>query len=316
MIKLYAWDGIEEIDYVAKLEKLIPHSLVTSSVQAAIQIVLESAGTTVTPLPVLMPVTAPLETFSGVLRAGAQPVLLDIDAESLQMSPERLQEALTELGKGSLVLVHSPLGTSVTSALRTLIGTENVGIFDASNMLPNLSSEVDLTFEIYGFRAIAGGAVIKHPYDRTVLKQICNGICGLSARMSNIVALKTWQRLSKLTDYDYKTSEVVQTLSSLLHNSNSGIITYTPGWGMVPIVIKTDKAKQVQVHLQSYNIETEMLITPLYAYDEVARRFTEGVPDYPVTNSLRDKLLAIPTHPGVKGKEEYIVEKILEAVKV
>ncbi|MGE5289095.1 MAG: DegT/DnrJ/EryC1/StrS family aminotransferase [Micromonosporaceae bacterium] len=81
----------------------VPHAVATSSGTAALDIILRAVG--VAGRDVIVPANTFFATAAAVLQAGGRPVFADIDAQTLALSPETVEAALTP-ATAAVVLVH------------------------------------------------------------------------------------------------------------------------------------------------------------------------------------------------------------------
>jgi dTDP-4-amino-4,6-dideoxygalactose transaminase len=283
------WDGHEHIN---NLERFIgkSYTCATNTVQTAIQCCLELLGTRTAMIPVIMPVTAPPDTLCAALRAGAHPLLLDIDAKTLQIDPQQLEEALKEI-ECPIVIFTRPGGMPVDERLLSLV--DNIPTIVDSRLIPhnNLGLEdLSCTWNIFDLSPVVGsGGVIVHKFTKQVeqLKLVRSGIMGHSGSLSEIQAKIALDRLKNVSAYFNKCGEVFDKLSSykMFDKSNQPLLFYS----------NVKDASKVITNIQSEGVEAVLGVFPLCGIPEVQKRYKEA-PEYPVAFSLSNKILCLPTH--------------------
>lgn len=299
---------------VSELEDLIAKDLCVSfnSVQSSIQACLELMGTRVAEIPVVMPVTAGPDVIAAVLRAGAHPILLDIDEEYLQMNPDDLKEVIDYISENEatpIVLLEKPVGVSLRASLITLI--QDVPSISVYRGYPNPNmTEADLqcAFNVFDLTsAVGGGSIVLHAFTEQVkhLKLVRSGVMGLSASLTNFRASKL-KELYKDFHEDQKSYNRIKE-----KYENSGLEVVLPSKWPLPIWVKVENAKKAVAHLKDCGVESVVALFPLSDLDEVKNRFTEE-PDYPVAEKLKNRFICVPTHPGVENRVDQIIEAIKE----
>lgn len=287
-----AWHSQE---HLLALESFLgkEYTCATANVQSAVQACLELLGTRSVVVPVILPVTAPPDTLAGVLRAGAHPLLLDIDEDNLQIDADQLKEAIETLvaeENTPIVLFNRPFGNPIEDELLELV-QELPTIMD-SRLLP--SSYLDIhdlacVFNIFDLTTVCGaGAVIIHKFPAQIqqLKQVRSGPMGLSAALPELLAEEA---LKKLEDFAVRANEYDKALEVFDNQYPVCGFGYNPGlvWLEVP------DAVQLGSELIKEGVETALGVVPLYILEEVKSRFSED-PSYPVVSSLINNYLCVP----------------------
>lgn len=305
------WFALENLSY---LEDFIApdFTCATDSVQTAIQSCLELLGARAAPIPVILPVTSAPDTLSAVLRSGAHPLLLDIEEETLQMDPEQLKEAIELVSKEEqvpVVLFNRPFGLPIRPELLEQV-LDLPSICD-SRVVPHKDLGLDdmqCAFNVFDLAPLCGGgAAIIHPFPAQVkhLKAVRSGVMGLSGALSETQAEMA---SGKLLSYEHDINVYREVVNQLM---SYGLETMTPAQWPAPLWVKVSNAKRTVAHLLSYGIQAVVSLCPLHILDEVKRRYVEE-PEYPVAAELQNRFICIPTHEGVKGREEEIAKRIKE----
>ena len=277
-------------------------AVAVSTVQLAIQMCLEVLGSRTHMIPCILPVNASPDTLSAVMRAGAQPVLLDINGGTLQMCEKRLKEALDELESAAVILTR-PGGHPVSPALLDLV--QDVPTIVDTRLLPHTQLDDnpdDLcgTFNVFDLTQVCGaGAVIRHKYKQQLLmlRTMRSGVMGHSGELPGILAALAKIELSDTTrNKNYL--DTVEKLRELLWGQvERGIIPWlaSPG-GPTPLLVFVPNAKRAITQLRSHQIEASQGSYPLHLLDEVRGRFKE-TPEYPVAEQVSNHVLAVPCDP-------------------
>lgn len=318
MLPFDSWDGSDCSNTIeqAKLEAFFgPTAVVFNSYQASITAILEVLGSRTHELPVILPITSSPDTISAVLRSGANPILLDINADSLQMEPALLTEVLETI-KSAVIILDRPGGMPVDPALLAIAKTLPT-IID-TRLPPHQGSTQDCvgTFTVFDFGPIVGsGSLVIHKFTHQVreLKMVRNGLLGLAASMNDALCALAHKRLKsqpKLQDRKTAQAQAVSLYRNFLEGKNHEIVF--PECQERPyLMVVVENANKVVAHLHSLGLPVVKPVFPLHYLPIMQRRWQE-TPEYPVAESVFNRVVALPTHPGILGKEAEIIERLLE----
>jgi dTDP-4-amino-4,6-dideoxygalactose transaminase len=315
-IPLYGVEDWSSQHHLAALEAYIAkgHSCATNSVQTAVQACLELLGTRSSIVPVILPVTAPPDTLAGVLRAGAHPLLLDIDEDSLQLDPAQLRDAIATLAeedKVPIVLFNRPFGSPVSPDL--LVQVDELCTICDSRLVPHpdmVEEDLPAVFNIFDLTPICGnGAVVVHAFPKQVaqLRAVRNGPLGLGGALSEPQARNV---LAHLKSYPLEVSLYKSVVCSFLEEPEAPEHLLHSKWP-APLWFRVPNARKAVAQLASYGIEAAVGLTPLYILEEVKSRYQEE-PEYPVADKLQNSFVCVPTHQDVQGHEKKIIKYINE----
>lgn len=313
MIPFESWDGSTDQSGLTELSKLEsffgPTSVVFNTYQSGVTAVLEILGSRIRDLPVVLPVTTSPEVLAGVLRSGAIPFLLDIEPEFYQIDPVLLEEVLEEL-KTAVVLLHRPAGLQVNPRLLELC--EDLPTIIDTRLPPHLGMKPDCvgTFTLFDLSPIVGtGSIVIHKYSQQVneLKIVRNGLLGLTAQLNESLcstALERFKQDPTLAAYKAARRKVADLFESELNEAlNTDELPY--------FVVKVEDADRVVAFMHSEGIAIGKPLFPLHLLPQIAKRWAEP-PAYPVAEELRNKLIALPLHPGILDNVTLIVSKLKE----
>lgn len=318
MIPFNSWDGVTDNTGTTgqkKLEQFLgPAAVAFSTYQAAITAILEVLGSRTHDVPVIMPVTASPDTIAAVLRSGASPLLLDIDPATLQLDHLLLTEVLTEL-PAAVVLLDRPGGRKVEAALLELV--QDLPTIIDTRLVPSLSIEEDCvgTFTVFDLGPVIGtGSIVIHKYSEQIneLKVVRNGILGLAAHLTDTLALLAHSQLTAdpmLEARKQTQREIAAEYTRLLSGKRHCLFLDNEEFPY--FTVDVENADKVIAHLHSYGIAALKPVYPLHLIPNISRRWAE-TPSYPNAESVCTRLVSLPTHPGVRGKEAEIVSRLLE----
>ena len=293
----------------ANLEKVLggESAITASTVQMAIQMCLEVMGTTTHLIPCILSVTSPPDTLAAVMRAGGQPILLDIHGGTLQMDAELLKEALDEL-KAAVVILQRPGGLPIGPEILELV-QDVPTIIDTRlppSDYPHPDHDLCGTFNVFDLSSWVGsGAVIRHKYaaQQKLLRMVRSGVLGLGGSLPDVLAGEAIKRL--IVDADCETAAddyymgykhaVEQLHTHLTPYASRGIIPWVASpTGPAPLMVFVpNNAARVVTQLRSDGIEASQIL-PLHLLDEVKNRW-EKEPRYPVAEKIMKQVIAIPT---------------------
>ena len=290
-----------------ELEELLggDSAITVSTTQLAIQICLELLGARTHMIPCILPVNAPPDVLAAVMRAGAQPILMDINGGTLQMDTEKLQIALEELESAAVILTR-PGGLPVSEELLELV--QDCPTIVDTRLMPkqDLDVEIDLcgTFNVFDLTQACGtGAVIKHKYKKQqkMLRTMRNGVMGHSGSLPVLLARKVLDYLKVVDNLrEYYVTGVETLRSELSRYASRGIIPWQASpTGPTPLLVFVPNAKRVVRQLRSHDIEAVQASFPLHLLDEVRQRF-QNTPEYPVAEAVVQQVIAIPVVPTLR----------------
>lgn len=295
-------DGTNETA-TATLERSFGETAVVfSTQQAAIQATLELLGSRETDLPVVLSIASAPDVVAAVLRAGASPFLLDIDEHTLQMQPALVKEVLESV-PNAVVILDSLLGASISQELLTVC--DDVPTIGLPNKLVHhglTDKDCLCSFSIFDMSSVFGcGSLLIHRFADEVraLKLIRNGMLGINSILPEQVAthmLTTFKADPMLRNERAARNAAVTAYSNVITPDEHKLYSY-----YVPAV---DKAI---AFLHAEGIAAKQLIVPVHELPTLAERWLEQ-PSYPVAESLKNRILALPTHKGVHGHEQRIIE--------
>lgn len=257
-----------------------PGSVFFNSHHAALQAVLESLGTKNALVPVVLSVNASPQSLAAVLHAGGAPVLVDIERETLQMNPAEVEYVLAEF-KEAIVIADRPAGALVNPVLFEITKGKAPVIVDSYHTpsTPDLSNDPG-DFLIYEVDTPVCLVLHKYAEHRKKIKDLRDGLLGHWSRPClPDDHSPTWISTQKVADVYLN-----QLKLALVPDKNSSYA----------VAVVAD-AQRYQTYLKSFNIETQLAVSPLHMIPEVRNRFSKSdSPSYPVAEELSKILLSLP----------------------
>lgn len=313
MIPFDSWDGTSDLSGVTELSKLESYfgsaAVVFGSYQSGIASILELLGSRTHDIPVVMPITTSPDVLAAVLRAGANPFLLDIEDEYCQLDPEILEDVVKEL-KSAVVILHRPAGLPVNP--RLLEVCKDLPTIIDTRLPPSLSMKDDCvgTFTVFDLSPVIGtGSVVVHKYVQQIaeLKLIRNGVLGLGANLNEILSIVALKRLKEDPHLEKRKAVQLKVASLYAEHFEESLTTDNYPYFMIEV----EDADRVVAFLHGEGISAGKPIFPLHLLPEVSKRWAES-PSYPVAEALRNKYVALPVHAGILDKVSFVLSKFDE----
>lgn len=317
-----SWDGVENLESFKALTALEDffggsHAIVVNTKQTAIQLCLEMMGTRTHMIPVVLPVTASLETFTGVLWSGAMPIILDVDTSTLQVKLDDLQELLSD-GEGAVVVLDRPGGYPVPPPV--LDAVQDVPTIAVVRCPPHECLDqlhLDATFTIFDLNEVIGtGAVIFHKFQlqQWLLRGLRGGPLGHKAWLTEELCQKALDRLHGLQYRELTYYAVHEAFAWELNARGSNVILWDAADLIGPIYLHVPDAQKMVQHLNAHNIPCRQTFYPLHSIPEVGKRLpNKDKADYSGAEMLHQHTILIPSHEGILDQVPFIVEKMMEA---
>lgn len=325
-----------------------PHVLAVSSCTAALEIALDAQrfapGSRVG-----VPTWTFVASASSVVRAGATPVLLDVDEDTLNLAPAALEAALDE-GLDGLVLVHFA-GAPVDRAVLDLAGGAGIPVIeDAAHALGATdhrgpisgAGTVGACFSFYASKNLTsgeGGALATHDAElaafarshrlhglsRDAWKRYRVGADptydlfepGLKANMPDLLAALGRSQLARFDRLQARRREVVRRYRCALAD--------LPGLRVVPGDLDERSADHLMVVLLPEGVEraavmaafaadqigTSIHFRPLHTFAWYAEHAPLGPGGVPVADRLAGRALSLPLHAGLADAD---VDRVVEVL--
>jgi len=305
MLPLISWDGEENLQghirSLAVEERLGDRALTFSSCQTAIMSCLEVLGSRLAPITVIMPVTAPVDALMGVIKAGGNPILLDINQVSLQMDVNQLTEILQDLDeyekdqevkRSVVVYLNRPGGMSLDTCLVDCL-QDYITVVDTR--LPPCESYATGTFSIYDLSVLSGqGAVVFHNTDQVFedLKVVREEN---HFELPEVLSALVYKRLPELKNTVPTDREYVENIKKYDIIGFSSISNSPFFW------VYVKNAKNILEKMKEKGVDVRLGLVPLYKYVNVKKRLNKD-PAYPVAERLHNHILVLPNNQKINKR--------------
>lgn len=266
---------------VPTIDNLDEWGICVNTYQLAIQVVLEALGSRTTDIFVPMSVCSAPEVLAAVLRSGAQPLLLDIDKDTLQINLDLLKEVVDNV-ENVVVITQYPTDPTLRSYLSE---KDLIDICD-TRRIPTYPNKVTTqgAFEVWDLAPIinTGGVIFSKFGDiKKLISYIRSGFLGHSAHLTSDQAyeLTFWPKSGHNKTYEY-------------YEQAAKDLKVPMVMGRYPLVVAKN-ANTVIAQLASYRVKAELGCVPLFLFEEIRERWAEN-PDYPNAEEMFNKVVALP----------------------
>lgn len=298
---MISWDGKENLQvhkYLVNLEEHMAGGLAFNSCQSAISACLETLGSRLQPISVIMPVNAPFDALMGVIRSNARPVITDLDPWTFQADAKQVAQALQDLPE-AVVYLNRPGGMAVSPAL--LEAVQDVPTICDTRLMP-LESDMLFTFNIYDLSLVCGEGAVMYAKDPDIKKDLIQVRADSKSELPEVCASFVYTRQPLMGDYP--TGKYYR---ELLENSEkSGIIGFQGDLPQSTYLVKVKDAHAVMSRFNSIGLQLEYGCIPVYRYEIARKRFPVDL-NYPVAEKLHKELVLLPNHEGIK-RERFLEE--------
>lgn len=325
----------------------VPHAVTLSSCTAAMETAFAWLG-----LPRGARVGVPTWTFAASAlapaRLGAQPVLLDVDPDTLNLDPAALDRALEE-GLDALVVVHVA-GNPVDARVRKAAAEAGVPVVeDAAHALPASDDRglvagrgtVAACFSFYATKNVAGGeggalttedadlaafarSYRLHGLTKETWRRFRDGdelphdvvMAGIKANLADPLAALARSQLGRLPELQAGRRAAVER-----YRANLASVPVTcvpperdPGSAdhlMVVLLPEGVDRSAVTAAMDAAGVRTAVHFPPLHHLTWFREHAVVGPGGLPVADALAPRALSLPLHPAITGAEVDTVSQAL-----
>ncbi len=325
-----------------------PHVVAVSSCTAALQIALEALR-----LPPGSRVGVPTWTFvssaSSIVRAGARPVLLDVEPETLNVSPAAVEAAIAE-GLDALLVVHFA-GNAVDPAVLDLAREAGIPVIeDAAHALGASDdrgpiSGVGTVGACYSFYATKnltsaeGGALATHDDEvaRVARRQRLHGLSsdawgryrigatpeydviepGHKANLPDILAALARSQLTRFDDMQARRREIVRRYRAVLASVDGCRIVPGEPDGrsadhlFVLILPEGVDRAEVAAGMAAASIGTSVHFRPVHTFSWFRDHALVGPTGVATADALAGRAFSLPLHAGMTDQQ---TDRVLETL--
>ncbi|HWJ63307.1 MAG TPA: DegT/DnrJ/EryC1/StrS family aminotransferase [Acidimicrobiales bacterium] len=325
-----------------------PHVIAMSSCTAALEIAVASLR-----LPPGARVAVPTWTFvasaSSVVHAGAVPVLLDVEPDTLNISPDAVEAAIAE-GIDALMVVHFA-GTPVDRAVLDLAAEAGVPVIeDAAHALGASDHRgpisgvgtVGACLSFYATKNLTsaeGGALITHDDELAAYarSQRLHGLShdawdryrvganpeydvrepGLKANLPDVLAVLARSQLERFDEMQTRRREVVSRYRSAVEQFPG--CTVVPGEAdpgsadhlFVLLLPEGTDRTEVTAAMTAAGIGTSVHFRPVHTFSWFREHAPIGPTGVGTADRLAGRALSLPLHAGLTDGE---VERVIDAL--
>lgn len=278
-------------------------------------------------------------TANVVVHAGAEPVLVDVEPDTLNIDPDALERVITPRTR-AVIAVHLAGHPAELDRLRAIAGDRGIHLVeDAAHAVASSyrgravgSSENLAAFSFYATKNLAtgeGGMLTGHPdlidlarplslhgmsrdawkrYDKAGSWRYDVAAPGFKYNMTDIQAALGLCQLAKLESFQQHRS----TLAGLYGEGFAGCdLLQLPAsrpeiehaWHIYLVRLNTGALTidrdQVIEELREANIGTSVHFIPLHLHSYYAKRCGVSSAQLPVADAVFPRLLSLPIHPGM-----------------
>ena len=301
---------------------------------------------------VIVPTMTFCATANAVEHVGAKPVLVDVEADTLNIDPKAVENAITERTK-AIMVVHYGGHPADLNALQAIADHHGLAVVeDAAHSLParyegrTVGATPNLTsFSFYATKNLTtgeGGMLTGDPalVDRARVLSL-HGIQtgawdrhseggtwyyevvapGYKYNMTDLEAALGMCQLKKLDSMQARRREIVDLYQEAFADIEGLELPSTrhgvdPAWHLFPIRVRPDVLgidRDQLVHgLTEQGIGTSVHFIPLHVQPYYREKYGLTTEDFPVAHDAFERLVTIPLHPGLSDEDG---ERIVDAIR-
>lgn len=304
---------------------------------------------------VIVPAYTFVATAHVVEWLGAKPVLVDVEKDTFNIDPAKIEEAITILTKaimpvhfaghacdmGAIMQIAKKHKLYVIEDAAHAIGTEyggkkignfgDVTVFSfyvtktittaEGGMAVTNDEELGKRLKRFGYFGVDKDAFNRYSEKGTWYYEVIEP--GYKYNMDNIQGAMGVEQLKKVEAFVVKRRELAQHYTKLLKRI-PGIITPTEksytrhAYHLYPLVLNTDKVSRDEfiAKLKEYNIGTSVHFIPLHLHPFYQKRYNFNKGDFPTAEWLFEREVSLPLYPGMNLQDvEYVAEAIKEILQ-
>lgn len=281
-----------------------------------------------------------ISTSQTITQTGAKVVFVDIDPEYFTIEPSQIEKKITEKTKAIIPVHLYGHPANMTEIIKIANnynleiiedcaqahfakwGGKNVGTFGIAGTFSfypgkNLGAYGDAGCIITNNDEFAHKA--KMYCNHGAIKKHCHIIEGINSRMDGMqaaiisVKLKYINKWTKLRQHN---AELYNNLFTSIINVNQPVIHPNASHVFHLYVIKVDKRDELMDYLKIKNISTGLHYPNPLPFLEAYKRFNSKPGDFPISYSLKNKILSLPMYPELSTEQiHYSVEMVKKYYK-
>ena len=283
-------------------------------------------------------------TVSAIEWMGANPILVDIDSDSFNLDPNKVELTIKSLGVKNIkaiILVHLYGNPADIESYLTISKKYDIPIIEdcaQAHGAKYSGKKVGLfglcgTFSFYPTKNLGAlgdaGAIITE--DKVIFNKLkslqqygwtdryISSDIGYNSRLDEIQAAVLNVKLQYLDKWNNRRAEIANIYNSKLIDLELKIPYANKKSSHVfhQYVIKTKKRDQLQSHLRKYGINTSVLYpVPIHLQPAYLGRLIKGSGGFKNSEKITNQILCLPIFPELKNIDiEYIADKVIEFFK-
>lgn len=315
------------------------HAIATSSGTTALTTALIASG--VEPDDeVIIPPFSFVATATSVLSARANPVFVDIEPDTFNIDPTKIEAAITERTT-AIMPVHLYGHPADMKAIKAIADKHNIALIEDAAQAHG--AEIDgqpvggwgmAGFSLYASKNMMSGegGMVTTNNDELAEKarmvrnhgmhqRYFHEIVGFNFRLTDVMAAIGVEQSKRLTGWNAKRRENAQYYSKHLEGVKVPQVRegYTSAWHQYTITVPEGADRDSLVKgLQEHGIGAYVFYPLPIHQQPMLQDFisTDSPPDLPVTLNLTKRVISLPVNPFVTDEErDYIVETVNRLVK-
>jgi UDP-4-amino-4,6-dideoxy-N-acetyl-beta-L-altrosamine transaminase len=298
---------------------------------------------------VIVPSYTFASTANVVCAVGAKPIFADVQEDTFNIDPIKIEQAVTEKTK-AIIVVHYGGQAADMDEIQKIADKYNLKIIeDAAHAIGSeykgkkIGSLGNLTcFSFYATKNLTmgeGGAITTNDDNFASKLKILrlHGIskdawnryskegswyyeieeCGWKYNLGDIQAALGLAQLKKLDDFTKKRQEIAEIYDRKLGNNSEIVIPIKKQdrnnvYHVYPILLKNYDRKRFIEEMQKRNIGTSVHFIPLHLHPFYQREFRYRKGDFPISEKLYDKEVSLPLYPDMTEQE---INRVILAVE-
>jgi perosamine synthetase len=293
-----------------------------------------------------------IASTTTIMMTGARPVFVDIDSDTLNIDPSKIESAITEKTKAILPVeifgnpagfdkicaiaekFHLPVIEDSCEALGSSLNGKKAGTFGKMSVFGFYPNKQITTGE--------GGMILT---DDEELADLCISLrnqgrsksakwlyherLGYNFRLSDINCALGITQLARIEEIKAKRQQVAKWYQQLLADDDRLIVPHQPkgcdiNWFVFVVRLAERFTSQqrnlILQRLVEQGIQTSNYFPPVHLQPFIAKQFGYNAGDFPITEAVSDRTIALPFYNNLKKEEVAFVcnslQQILEQVKV
>ncbi len=283
---------------------------------------------------VIIPALTFRSTAMAVAMAGGRPILVDVEDETGNINPNKIEEKITPYTK-AIIPVHLYGFTCYIDLISSISKKYSIPVIEDAceahgayykGKIAGSFGDISC-FSFYPSKNMGGygdgGALLTDDegiYQRVISMRGygSNDLLGYNLRLSTLQASVLRVKLKHIDKWNSKRREIANWYFDLLKSTPVKLPPrhkhVNPSYYL--FVIRTSHRDALLKHLQGRKIEARVHFSPPIHIDPLFKHLGYQRGDFPVAEKIASEVLSLPMHPFLEKKEvEYIVNCIKEFYK-